>query len=78
MLLEAECKVNPVHDADDDGLPCDQVPEPVQELPVQDVSSLPAAAPLKDKNSTFYTPKLHTQIHLHANVEDLETPGSVI
>lgn len=41
-LLEAQGEVNPVDDADDDGLPGDQVSEPIKQLSVQDMCLLPA------------------------------------
>lgn len=41
-LFQAQANVDPVDDADDDGLPGNQVPEPVEQLPVQEVRPLPA------------------------------------
>lgn len=41
-LFQAQGEVDPVDDADDDGLPGDQVSEPIEQLPVQDVCLLPA------------------------------------
>ena len=41
-LFEAQGEVNPTDDADDDGLPGNQVSEPIEQLPVQDVCLLPA------------------------------------
>lgn len=41
-LFKAQGKVDPVDDADDDGLPGNQVSEPIEELPIQDVCLLPA------------------------------------
>lgn len=42
LLLEAQGEVDPVDDADDDGLPGNQVSEPVEQLAVEDVRLLPA------------------------------------
>lgn len=41
-LFQAQGEVDPVDDADDDGLPGDQVSEPIEQLPVQDMRLLPA------------------------------------
>lgn len=42
VLFQAHYKVNPVDNADDDGLPGNQVSEPVKELSIKDVRLLPA------------------------------------
>lgn len=41
-LLQAQGEVDPVHDADDDGLPRNQIAQPVQQLSVQNVRLFPA------------------------------------
>lgn len=40
--LEPQQKINPVHDTNYDWLPSHQVPQPIQQLTVQNVCSLPA------------------------------------
>lgn len=52
-LLQAQGEVDAMNHADDDGLPGHQVPEPVQQLAVQDVGLLPAGrrGGIKDKVS---------------------------
>lgn len=49
-LFQAQANVDPVDDADDDGLPGNQVPEPVEQLPVQDVRPLPPGGWIKEQN----------------------------
>lgn len=41
-LFEAQGEVNPMDDADDDGLPGNQVSEPIEQLPIQNMCLLPA------------------------------------
>lgn len=54
-LFQAQGQVDPIDDADDDRLPGNQVPEPIQQLAVQDVCLLPAGRRSRNqgaKNST--------------------------
>lgn len=46
-LLQAQGEVYPVHDADDDWLPGNQIPQPIKQLPVQNVSLFPADGRLR-------------------------------
>ena len=41
LLFESECPVDPLDDDEDDGLPADQPPQPVEQLAVHDVRLLP-------------------------------------
>lgn len=41
-LLQAQREVDPVDDANNDGLPGDQIPQPIKQLPVENVCLLPA------------------------------------
>lgn len=41
-LLQAQREVDPVDDADNDGLPGDQIPQPIKQLPVKNMCLLPA------------------------------------
>lgn len=41
-LLEAQGEINAVNDTNDDGLPSNQISEPVEKLPVKDMRLLPA------------------------------------
>lgn len=53
-LLQAQGEINAVNDTNDDGLPSNQVSEPVEKLPVKDMRLLPAGNwGIKDKNHVF-------------------------
>lgn len=53
-LLQAQGEINAVNDTNDDGLPSNQVSEPVEKLPVKDMRLLPARNwGIMDKNHVF-------------------------
>lgn len=53
-LLEAQGEINAVNDTNDDGLPSNQISEPVEKLPVKDMRLLPAGNwGIKDKHHVF-------------------------
>lgn len=53
-LLQAQGEINAVNDTNDDGLPSNQISEPVEKLPVKDMRLLPAGNwGIMDKNHVF-------------------------
>lgn len=53
-LLKAQGEINAVNYSNDDGLPSNQVSEPVEKLPIKDMRLLPAGIwGIKDEHHVF-------------------------